>query len=151
MGRWCWDQVNQEEFVVVEQVVPALHVRQGSTFLTFTHDSQVDLYDIMEKRYPSKDLVGWFHTHPRMGVFLSGYDIWLHEHFFPRAWQVALVVEPHSTVGGFFIRDQDHNLDPRRYYGFYELSSDPERSVVHWRNLNSEEPVPETLKEDQGL
>jgi len=136
-GRWRVDRSTGESFVVVEGVLPAAHTRQGRTYVTFTQDSLVDLNSELERRYPGKLMVGWYHTHPRMDVFLSGYDVWLHEHFFPELWHVALVIEPHKTSGGFFIRMPDGHLDPHRYFGFFELT-DSGRSVVHWRNLTPE-------------
>lgn len=143
-GRWCKDVETQVEFVVVEALLPAQQVRSGSTFLTFTHDSQVAMLSALEERYAKKGVVGWYHTHPRMGIFLSGYDVWLHNHFFPQAWQVALVVEPHSKQGGLFVR-KDGELDARKYAGFYELRNRRVESVVDWKNLHLEKPASDEL------
>jgi proteasome lid subunit RPN8/RPN11 len=123
------------EFIVIDGALPARFTRQGSTFLTFTQDTLVSMHDDLEARFPEDELVGWFHTHPGMGVFLSGYDVWLHEHFFPHAWQVALVIEPHEPAGGFFVREHGGRLDPHRYRGFFECREQGRLSVVHWRNL----------------
>ncbi len=79
--------------------------------------------------------MGWYHTHPKMSVFLSGHDTFLHNHFFPHPWQVALVIEPHSHQAGFFIRDQEGELDPRYYFGFQELVGRGNQSLVNWNNL----------------
>lgn len=135
-GRWCRDARAGTEFVVVEALLPAQQVRSGSTFLTFTHDSQVAMLSALEEQYQNKCVVGWYHTHPRMGIFLSGYDTWLHDHFFPQPWQVALVVEPHTRQAGLFMR-KDGELSPRRYSGFYELHSSSMDSVVDWANLRA--------------
>lgn len=140
VGKWRRDKRTGEQFIIVEATLPAPHTRHGSAYLTFTQDTQLALYEVMEERYPGKELVGWYHTHPRMGVFLSSYDTWLHNHFFPEPYQVALVIEPHSASGGFFIRQPDGALDPRRYFGFYELSPAGRRSIVHWRNLTNGPP-----------
>jgi proteasome lid subunit RPN8/RPN11 len=137
-GRWCRDIDTKVEYVVVEALLPAQQVRSGSTFLTFTHDSQVAMLAALEERYAKKGIVGWYHTHPRMGLFLSGYDSWLHDHFFPHPWQVALVVEPHSHTGGFFIRNGKKELDTRRYFGFYELHNRRHEAIVDWTNLHLE-------------
>ncbi|MEX2162555.1 MAG: Mov34/MPN/PAD-1 family protein [Anaerolineales bacterium] len=148
-GRWCRDVDTKAEFVVVEALLPAQQVRSGSTFLTFTHDSQVAMLAALEERYATKGIVGWCHTHPRMGLFLSGYDTWLHEHFFPYAWQVALVIDPHGHQGGFFIRNAKDELDARRYFGFYELLNRRGESIVDWHNLYAEkkaETKPEAPK-----
>jgi proteasome lid subunit RPN8/RPN11 len=138
LGKWRADRLTGEQFIVIENSLPARDTRRGSAFLTFTQDSQVTLYNEVQARYPDKDVVGWYHTHPRMGVFLSEYDTWLHQNFYPGLHQVALVVEPFSASGGFFIRHPDGSLDARRYFGFYELNNGRRRSVVHWRNMLSE-------------
>jgi proteasome lid subunit RPN8/RPN11 len=137
-GKWRLDAGSGETFIVVEGVLPAPHTRHGSNFVTFTQDSLVALNDALEEKYPGKQMVGWYHTHPHMGVFLSNYDTWLHEHFFPEMWQVALVIDPHAQEAGFFIRSQDGSLDPRRYHGFHELLGAKKRSIAYWVNLQSE-------------
>jgi len=85
-----------------------------------------------------------------MGVFLSHYDTWMHANFFPEPWQVALVIEPHSDIGGFFIRQEDGELDPGRYFGFYEMDGDAAGSVVHWQNMQDEVGAGELKGEDNG-
>jgi hypothetical protein len=78
-----------------------------------------------------------------MGVILSHYDTWLHSHFFPEPWQVALVVEPFSSVAGFFIRQADGALDPTRYFGFHEMDGADGHSIVRWHNLQRVEAPPQ--------
>ena len=142
-GQWCIDENTGEQFIVVKHVLPARHTRQGSVYLTFTKDTLIDIHDQIDKRFEGEKIVGWFHTHPRMGVFLSHYDTFLHNNFFPEPWQVALVVEPFSSVAGFFIRQADGLFDPSRYFGFYELDGASGRSIVRWQNLQKVETAPE--------
>ncbi len=142
VGQWCLDESGQQ-FVVVEHALPARHTRQGSVYLTFTQDTLVDIHDQIDENYKGQKIVGWYHTHPSMGVFLSHYDTWLHSNFFPEPWQVALVVEPVSAAGGFFVRQKQGTLDPNRYFGFYELDGNYGRSMVYWTNLRQ-------LEEEKG-
>jgi proteasome lid subunit RPN8/RPN11 len=121
VGGYRRDRATGRPYIVIEAALPARHTRQGRSYLTFTHDSLVDLHEELEARYPRKVVVGWYHTHPGMDIFLSGYDLWLHEHFFPFSWQVALVIEPHARHGGFFVRGPGGQPDPRHYTGFGEL------------------------------
>ncbi len=137
VGDWCTETGSGQQFIVVENGLPARFTQQGSVYLTFTQDSLVDMHTELEEHYPGKHIVGWYHTHPRMGVFLSHYDTWLHTYFFPEPWQVALVIEPFADLGGFFIRQADGELDPSRYYGFYELDGNTKQSIVHWHNLQA--------------
>lgn len=141
VGEWCVNE-GGEQFVVVEHALPARHTRQGSVYLTFTQDSLVQIHEEIDAHFQGKKIVGWYHTHPRMGIFLSHYDTWLHKHFFPEPWQVALVVEPHSSNGGFFIRQNRGALDPTRYFGFHELDGSFGRSMMFWTNLY--------LREEEG-
>ena len=134
-GKYCQDQISGDKFVVIDTVLPAPYTDRGSTHLTFTGDTQVALYGHLENYYPNKVLLGWYHTHPSMGVFFSHWDAWLHQNFFPHFWQVALVIEPHTSTGGFFIRQMNGNLDTRHYFGFYELTNRRHHSVVFWHNL----------------
>lgn len=46
--------------------------------------------------------VGWFHTHPGHGVFMSGTDKANHRAY-EQDWQVALVVDPIRREFGFFV------------------------------------------------
>ncbi len=139
LGLWCVDRDTDEQFVVVQHMLPARHTRQGSVYLTFTQDTLISFHDELEKNHAGKKIVGWYHTHPRMGIFLSHYDTWLHKNFFPEPWQVALVVEPHGSTAGFFIRRDDGVLDPTRYFGFHELNGNLGRSMVEWKNLQGSE------------
>jgi proteasome lid subunit RPN8/RPN11 len=135
LGKWRKDYKRNQQYIVVDTVLQAQFTRNSSTYLTFTQDSQVSLRRLLDEKHPGKELVGWFHTHPNMGVFLSHYDLWLHQHFFPEKWQVALVLEPVSRAGGFFIRTQDGTLASRSYFGFSELLGRERQSVVDWINL----------------
>ncbi len=126
-------------YIVVEDVIQAEHTQFGPTHLTFTQDSLVQLNNTLEDQFPGKQMVGWYHTHPRMDVFLSSYDTWLHTSFFFKPWQVALVMEPFADKGGFFCWQPEGQLDPRHYVGFYEMADAGDESVVSWVNLEPEE------------
>lgn len=134
-GKYCFDKTTQEHFVVIDTVLAAPYTDQGAAHLTFTSNTQIALFDFLEHYHPDKSLVGWYHTHPKMGVFFSSWDEWLHKNFFPRPWQVALVIEPLSSTGGFFIRQKNGDLDTHRYFGFYELINRAKQSKVFWKNL----------------
>ena len=136
--NWRQDKKSGVEFIVVDNILPAKHTRKRNAFLTFTHDSQVALLNNLENYFPGKLLVGWFHTHPRMGIFFSNMDTWLHENFFREYWQVALVIEPVSSQGGFFVQKADGKLDRTHYYGFYELLNKRKKSYMPWINLQNE-------------
>jgi proteasome lid subunit RPN8/RPN11 len=64
------------------------------------------------ERFPGTDIVGWYHTHPGHGVFMSGVDVNTHVRYFKLFHRVALVIDPlHKEFAAFVQRDGDvHSL-----------------------------------------
>lgn len=91
-----------QPYVEVRQFLDAVHVRSDAASLTFTHGTWAAANREIAARYPDDLIVGWQHTHPNLGVFLSGYDLFIHRHFFPEPWQIALVVDPVAGEFGFY-------------------------------------------------
>ncbi len=88
--------------VVVEAAIEARYTEAAKGSVTFTHRSWEYINKVKEERYPEHSIVGWFHTHPGFGIFLSGYDKFIHQNFFNLPWQVAYVVDPLAGTHGFF-------------------------------------------------
>jgi proteasome lid subunit RPN8/RPN11 len=82
--------------------IPGLNAAQAGTYVTFTQDTWEHIYKIKDKEYPNERIVGWYHSHPGFGVFLSDHDTFIHKNFFSSAWQVAWVYDPHSDEEGCF-------------------------------------------------
>jgi proteasome lid subunit RPN8/RPN11 len=75
-------------------------------------------------------MVGWFHTHPNLGVFYSGDDVVVHSAAFTLPWHVGLVVDPVRKEACFFGWENDELIP---FAGFYELLDAQETSYVNWR------------------
>lgn len=71
--------------------------------VTFTADTWAGIQETMDREHPNGKIVGWYHTHPGFGVFLSGMDHFIQNHFFNLPWQVALVYDPLSGEEGLFV------------------------------------------------
>jgi proteasome lid subunit RPN8/RPN11 len=82
--------------------IPGLNAAQAGTYVTFTQDTWEHIYKIKDKEYPEERIVGWYHSHPGFGVFLSDHDTFIHKNFFSSALQVAWVYDPHSDEEGCF-------------------------------------------------
>ena len=94
-------------FVSVEATIPAPQVRSDRTSITFTHESWAQINSIKDNDYPDQDIVGWYHTHPGFGIFLSDYDLFIQRNFFAAPWQVAVVLDPASGESGVFAWDEE--------------------------------------------
>ncbi len=75
---------------------------QTPASLRWTHEACAIAERERTDLYPDQIFVGWHHTHPGYGVFLSGTDTSTHRNYFNLPWMVALVVDPKSEEMGFF-------------------------------------------------
>jgi proteasome lid subunit RPN8/RPN11 len=90
------------QFITIEEYIEARLGESRSASFKFTHESWHEIQLIKEQKFPDQPLVGWHHTHPTFGIFLSGMDLFIHQGFFNLPWQVALVVDPCNDTLGFF-------------------------------------------------
>jgi len=93
---------HRELYVEIDQFVPAARAASGFASLKFTHETWARLNRQIEREFCDKFVVGWHHTHPGFGVFLSQHDLFIHRNFFCQRWQTALVVDPRQQKFGFF-------------------------------------------------
>jgi proteasome lid subunit RPN8/RPN11 len=88
--------------VAVTASVEALEADNQTASVTFTQESWAGIYEQMEKHHPGLSIVGWYHSHPGFGIFLSDYDLFIHRSFFSDERQVAYVVDPRRGREGWF-------------------------------------------------
>jgi proteasome lid subunit RPN8/RPN11 len=93
---------NADSSVKLTGIVPALSAESGQAHLTITHEVWDEVLPQVEKQFPGDVIIGWYHTHPGFGLFLSPYDMFIQEGFFPSEHQVALVIDPLAGELGYF-------------------------------------------------
>jgi proteasome lid subunit RPN8/RPN11 len=90
------------EVTSVEACIAGVNATQGGAHVTFTQDTWEHIYQIKDRDYPDERIVGWYHSHPGFGVFMSDHDTFIHKNFFSSPKQVAWVYDPHSDEEGCF-------------------------------------------------
>lgn len=109
----CFSEVRQEVggFLVgttsgssttVTAALPARKAQATQTSLTFTHETWDEAYQDIAAKYPDAAIVGWYHSHPGFGVFMSDYDSFIQQNFFGAPGQLGLVVDPLGGKRGWF-------------------------------------------------
>ena len=95
-----------EEFgktnIIIEGFIEAKYCEATPTTLKFTHETWEYCHKEIEKKYPEKKILGWIHTHPDFGIFLSEYDKFIQENFFNQEHQIAYVIDPIQNIEGFY-------------------------------------------------
>lgn len=89
--------------LVVEAALPARGAQELPTALTYTARSWEAFVPLMQGMNQSWTLLGSYHSHPGMGVFLSRTDLDTQAEIFSQDWQSALVIDPISDESGFFV------------------------------------------------
>ena len=102
--------------VVISDFIYAKYTDASASTLTFTHETWDYVHREHDEKYPNKRIVGWQHTHPGYGIFLSNYDMFIQENFFNLQFQVAYVIDPVQHLRGFF---QWKNGKVEKLKGFY--------------------------------
>jgi proteasome lid subunit RPN8/RPN11 len=94
--------VGEEDRTVVEACIAGINAAQGGAHVTFTQDTWEHIYKIKDQQFPDMKIVGWYHSHPGFGVFLSEHDLFIQENFFSNPQQIAWVYDPHTDEEGCF-------------------------------------------------
>ena len=102
--------------VIISDFIEAKYTDASASTLTFTHKTWDYIHKEHEENYPDKKILGWQHTHPGYGIFLSNYDMFIQENFFNLPFQVAYVIDPKQKIRGFF---QWNDGKVRKLKGYY--------------------------------
>lgn len=88
--------------IIIQGFVEAKYTEATPTTLKFTHDTWDYVHREIDRRFENGKIVGWIHTHPNFGIFLSEYDKFIQDNFFSEENQVAFVVDPIRHEEGFY-------------------------------------------------
>jgi proteasome lid subunit RPN8/RPN11 len=90
-------------YVFVEGSIRGDHAASQAAQVTFTGETRNHIHEVLDRDWPDRRILGWYHTHPGFGIFLSAMDLFSHENLFGAAEQVALVYDPLSGDEGLFV------------------------------------------------
>lgn len=124
----------QQIVVQIKAALPARNDDHGPVHFKFTADAWRQLNHDRETQYADLNVVGWFHTHPGLGVFYSGDDVVVHSTSFTLPWQVGLVVDPIRNEACFF-GWRDGALAP--FAGYYEALTMQPEPAAPWRMVKT--------------
>ena len=97
-------------FVEIADFIPASKGISRRASFEFTNEAQEEIHQVMEARFRDSKIVGWFHTHPGYGIFLSGADQFIDQNYFREKYHVAIVLDPTKPgiETGVFVWDEEH-------------------------------------------
>jgi proteasome lid subunit RPN8/RPN11 len=112
-----------QPFVVITDSLRAQHYESTKGSFKFTKDTWTQINRQRNDFSPELAMVGWYHTHPDWGVFLSGMDMFICNHFFNKPLDVAYVIDPCRGDRAFFQWTNQPRQRCQRTGGFYVIAS----------------------------
>ena len=101
VGSWHRDEIGP--FVKVVESIRGEGAQTRFAEVTFTHQTWAKINAEMDTKFAQLKIVGWYHTHPDFGIFLSDRDRFIQEHFFSGPGQIAHVIDPIRQSEGVFV------------------------------------------------
>lgn len=125
----------EKVYVEVKAALPARTDDHGPNHFTFNADAWSHLHRDRAEQHPGLDIVGWFHTHPGLGVFYSADDVVVHSAAFVMPWHVGLVLDPVRGEAGLFgwVEGEDEARSISALVGLYERLDEEKESSFPWR------------------
>ena len=118
-----YEDENGRPFVLISDSLRAKHYESTKGIFKFTHDTWSEITRERDEFPDDLQIVGWYHTHPDWGVFLSGMDMFICDNFFNKRLDVALVIDPCRQDRGLFQWTGDESERIRRTGGFFVITS----------------------------
>ena len=88
--------------VEIAVILPGIVEDAGPLHVTLGANTWAELIQKHQKNFPDLMFVGWYHSHPGFGIYLSHMDENVHRSFFFRNWHIAYVMNGQHDTGGFF-------------------------------------------------
>jgi len=103
-------------FLVISGCIKAEKGISRAGLFRFTIEALTEIDQIRERDFQDKLTLGWYHSHPGFGVFLSHIDMDSHKRIFTQEYHLALVVDPIQEKEGFFLWHDDKIIGPAGYF-----------------------------------
>lgn len=89
-------------WIEITGAVPGQLMPGDALQVTFTGETWSNIHAEIARSFPNCQIVGWYHTHPGHGVFLSRPDLRIQDDFWAQDGQLALVVDHLRGEARFF-------------------------------------------------
>lgn len=112
MGNYNVDEATGFIRVTMDEFVPFVPEYHDVFKIEIGTQTLVQELGDAQDTHPDKDVIGWFHTHPGHGLFLSNSDLSVQRHF-PHKFQIAMEIDSLTPAldTAFFTRKQNGTIN----------------------------------------
>ena len=115
-GEVYEDSARGFSLVVVWAAARAEQAEGGPAHVRYNEQSWASIDRQRRRLDPSWTIVGNYHSHPGIGVFLSATDLANQAGFFTQSWQLALIIDPVQEQEGLWAGPRGLRLDGYRTF-----------------------------------
>ncbi len=135
LGAPAEDVDSGQRVVYVGRAVRGVY-HSSATHVTLAEQSMVKVEEARQQD-GTLLLVGWYHSHPGLGVFYSGTDISNHRKHHPEKYQIGIVVDPSK------MQDEREIFDPEsKWIGFWGWSAEGKVEELPLENIGVLDAAP---------
>ena len=147
-GFLCKDGLGP--YLLVEKAIAGSATRRTGSQVTFTHETWERIHKQMESEPPGLRIIGWYHTHPGFGIFLSDMDQFIQDNFFNVPHNIAFVYDPLADRRGLFAWRDGRSERLRRYWlcGTFCYDLEPEGAPLEQTKEETKSEDSEALRDD---
>ncbi len=102
-------------FVIVTAIIPQHSDDRSVGHFTVGPRETAQARTELELTYPGLVAVGWYHSHPGHGIFLSSQDMTIVRSIYNTSWNIALVIDPKRKREGIFVGAEGKQLGGSGY------------------------------------
>jgi proteasome lid subunit RPN8/RPN11 len=97
-------------FVIITAAVSIQPRHAAAAHVVITPEASIQARRHIEREYPGLRPVGWYHSHPGLGIFLSVADSQITHSIYDADWHLAMVLDPQTGKWGIFRGSQEEKL-----------------------------------------
>ena len=127
-GYFCPER--QIHYTEIVGSIPASHTIGNRVHFQFTPECWQGILKTQKQDFPRTTIVGWYHSHPGHGIFLSGTDLNTQRLSFKQIWQIAVVYDSLRPDIGFFYGADGQRISPIYLQGISTNCSQQNSSMV---------------------
>ena len=130
--------IDGHETVFVSGVVQARYTEKLKGMETITKKSWKQIGEDIEKYFPDLNVVGWMHSRPSFGAFVTSRDEAYHKKVFGTDRKLFFVVDPIDRTDRFYVLNENRSAlkGVRGYFIYYDKNAEMQEymlqnSLVH--------------------
>ncbi len=109
-----------QTILLISGAIQGKYSRQEKGNEIFTEETWKYIDEKMEQYFEGLEIVGWMHTQPGYGVFLSSVDTEYHRERFQKAYQILFVVDSTERLDAFFAWNEEEIIETLGYFIYYD-------------------------------